>query len=507
MLRAALFNINIDGLPKISTGYIDPGRAGGFNQGPGIEDKSFPANPWDFILAMEGATLWAGNVGRKYADGPSSIVSPFMVKNVSIGYSSAAEIDEKEARAEIWVPIWRNPVELREFQAFLSEGRAEVGNRRAGNSIEFAESIASLSTDRGIDEFVRYGILKRRGDSYVATPLGRHPATYRREVDLLVELNPILNRVDRWLNKFGQAPAQLVSLRRQIDERIIDALRTGGAEKMKLLMASLGKLEMAICKRDPSTEPSLDRSLGGLSGRWLRMADDGSLEFRLAAALSSITSDSDVGPIRANLGPIMKNKKWVTNQVTWQGNDLRTKMIHSLMRRLMDAEKEGLEHNPFNSVLRASPLDISQFVDGNTDDTILEHLLFGMGWIDWYTLKGMPELIDDIQRAMYPIGKNGPISRQWALAKMTFLPEEVHLPTGDSVVMIANNRVCPLLMAGRTKDAMEIVTRQLFLAGFKKIELTVKDGVNTSGFVSALLIPVTENYYLSSKIKNILWSD
>jgi len=48
LLRAALFGQPSAGLSVEATGQFDPGRAGGFNQGPGIENKDFPTQPMGF---------------------------------------------------------------------------------------------------------------------------------------------------------------------------------------------------------------------------------------------------------------------------------------------------------------------------------------------------------------------------------------------------------------------------------------------------------------------------
>jgi len=169
LLRNALIGTPSEGLSVEPVGQHDPGRAGGFNQGPGIEQKKFPTNPWAFILAIEGSPVWASGVVRRQGISTSGLLSsPFTVRARSVGYGSSAEGEQANARAEIWAPLWDRPVGYREVRAFIAEGRAEVGNRPAGDAIGFAEAASSLGVDRGISQFVRYLLLKRRGDSYVA---------------------------------------------------------------------------------------------------------------------------------------------------------------------------------------------------------------------------------------------------------------------------------------------------------------------------------------------------
>jgi CRISPR-associated protein Csx17 len=62
------------------------------------------------------------------------------------------------------------------------------GGKPVENALEFAEAVASLGTDRGIESFQRYSMIKRGGDSFLALPLGRVPVRERRDTDLLEEL-------------------------------------------------------------------------------------------------------------------------------------------------------------------------------------------------------------------------------------------------------------------------------------------------------------------------------
>jgi CRISPR-associated protein Csx17 len=183
LLANALFACRTTSLQKDAAGQFDPGRAGGANQGPGIEHKS-TINPWDLVLTLEGAVAWASGIYRR--QGPSYrtiLCSPFTVKATKTGYGSASEKDD--ARAEVWAPLWRGHIRYAELKTLLREGRATVEGRPATTALEFAEAVCSLGVDRGIDRFVRYSLLKRRGDSYVALPTGTFTARYRSEADLI----------------------------------------------------------------------------------------------------------------------------------------------------------------------------------------------------------------------------------------------------------------------------------------------------------------------------------
>src|SRR5205085_2533127 len=128
-------------------------------------------------------------------------------------------------------------VRYAELQTLLREGRASIQGTAAKNGLEFAEAACSLGVDRGIEQFVRYSLLKRRGDSYVALPAGKFPTGYKSETDLVRELQGFLNRLDaRKLSK------SVDDLRRNIDAAIFQVLLKGGKERVREMAAALGRL-------------------------------------------------------------------------------------------------------------------------------------------------------------------------------------------------------------------------------------------------------------------------
>jgi len=169
LLRNALFDEPTADLARSTVGQHEPGRCGGFNQGPGIEEEQFPSNPWNFVATLEGSVAWISGVAKRY--GPvnrAATCSPFTVRASAVGYGSSENSEQKESRGEIWMPIWTRKAVFPEIQALLREGRAELGGRPARDGLEFAVAAASLGTDRGIASFQRYGLLKRRGNNFVA---------------------------------------------------------------------------------------------------------------------------------------------------------------------------------------------------------------------------------------------------------------------------------------------------------------------------------------------------
>src|SRR5258708_4571991 len=259
LLRNALFGIATTGFQPSSVGQYDPGRSGGFNQGSEIKTEHFPSNPWNFVLTLEGAVAWAAGLYRRQGVGDRSFLcSPFTVRATPVGYGSAAAKDADAARAEIWAPIWDRPATYGELRVLLREGRAAVDGRPAQNGLEFAEAACMLGVDRGIAGFMRYSLLKRRGDSYVALPVGRFAVQDRSESDLVRELNGILEAVDG----VKSPPAELASLRRQVEEGMYNVLLRGGEGALEDLAASVGRLyrRLLLTGKEVRIAASLSRS-------------------------------------------------------------------------------------------------------------------------------------------------------------------------------------------------------------------------------------------------------
>jgi CRISPR-associated protein Csx17 len=495
LLRSSLFGEATEGLVVASVGQYDPGRAGGYNQGPGIEHKEFPTNPWDFIFALEGTIAWASSVTvRHEAAGPRALASPFTVRTRAVGYASAADNDRQGARAEVWAPLWTRPVTYRELRTFLAEGRAEVGGRPARNSIEFAEAASSLGVDRGVSEFVRYSLLKRRGDSYVALPAGRFPVRARSEADLIRQIDPILAMLDRFLRDFGKTPpARFVAARREVDEALYAALLHGGASRLKAVVGAIGRLERLLAQRDPVKEPRLQSPLSGLKPSWVVGADDGTLEVRMAAALASIGATGEVGPLRANLAPVdpRKPRKWAQggNQMAWTGGSLAARMTSVLSRRMRDAKRFLCQVNPLRSALRLAPEDVAAFIEGRVDEGLLEDLLFGFTWVRWDDRAAVREAVAELRARWASPVEPRAIQRSYALLKLLFLPAP--LPTGrPDRVQIHPEAIVPLLCAGRVGDACRIAQRRLYASGVTPVQAEFTNSENGPRLAAALLIPM-----------------
>jgi len=218
------------GLTSKAVGQFDPGRAGGLNMTMGDKGDSL-LNPWDFVLMVEGAVLMAGAAARHLnAEAYDKGAMPFTVNTSKIG--SGTLIGGEEDRGEIWLPLWENPVGLKELRHIFSEGRAQVGRRQASNGVDFARAVASLGVDRGLTAFNRFCFLNRNGKAFFATSVGRF------EVRSQPDGMRLIDEIDGWLEFLRRAcrgdniPARFSAALRGLESAVFDYCRFGGAARL-----------------------------------------------------------------------------------------------------------------------------------------------------------------------------------------------------------------------------------------------------------------------------------
>ena len=251
LLANALFSRLTNGLQGIAVGQYDPGRAGGFNQGERIEVEAV-ANPWNTVLTLEGAASWVGGIYRRQgAAYRSFLCSPFTVRPSAVGYGSASGKDEASARAEFGL---RFGGMLRDFGNWrCSYGKAgrrwTASRRRTGWSSRKQPEM--LGVNRGIDAFVRYSLLKRRGDSYIALPTGKFPVQYRSTADLVRELTPFVDAAGRAAKgSGGEIPNSWPPLARAMDEAMFQALLHGRQDLLVDVAAAFGAMHRWLLLRN-----------------------------------------------------------------------------------------------------------------------------------------------------------------------------------------------------------------------------------------------------------------
>jgi CRISPR-associated protein Csx17 len=399
-LRAALFNTTFAGSTTgDKIGQFFPGAAGGANSTSGFNAEPM-VNPWDYVLMIEGAMLFAAaSVKRLESTNAGALVYPFCVRQAGVGYASASTADEKDSRCEIWLPLWARPTSLAELSAVFGEGRAQVRGRPALNGVDFAQAAVTLGVDRGLSAFHRYGFQTRNGLSTFATPLERIAIRYNARADLLADIDPWLERLRQKAGPQAnpEAPASVSRALNQLERSVLDLCRDNSPDRLQAVLIALGQTEKALARsfKWATGDNAQLRPLHHLNPAWLEKARTDSVEFRLAAALAGSRAwlGKETLWLRQHLEPLdmgaNAERAWAnwaklpSNDVVWHEGDLTNALNAILARRIIRVQKSGARGWPDWSPHTAPLDDITQFIEGRTDDALLADLLWALSLIDW----------------------------------------------------------------------------------------------------------------------------
>ena len=487
-------------LAKAPVGQFLPGTAGGANATSGF-DAASAVNPWDFILMIEGALLFASaSVKRLESTDTGALAYPFCVRQAGVGYGSATSSDESASRSEMWVPVWtQRAVTVAELSAIFSEGRSQVGSRAARNGVDFARAVVGLGVDRGLDEFQRYGFQVRNGLSYFATPLSRISAKKNAAVDLLSD-------VDGWLDRFRRAatkdtgPASARRALSILESRIFDLCTSHTPERLSAVFIALGQCE-AVAARSlkwATAKENYLQPLFGLRKEWLKHGWNSSAEFRLAASLASISGKfgKDWLPMRCHLEQVDSyfdkesgtlSFRWSdvpSNHVQWSAAALPDVLNAIASRRLIFTE----EPPQARAEVWASISDIKAFIEGETNDALLSDLLWSMSLINWREKTSLPS----------PPKERQPVAPTlYALLKLCFPPVRSAQPDGILPVP-AVPAIHRHAAQGNGDQAATMAIRRLRASGYHPAlrSLPVR-GDYARRTAAALLFPISDHALIS----------
>ncbi|MEI9479903.1 MAG: hypothetical protein WCO26_25490, partial [Deltaproteobacteria bacterium] len=136
------------------------------------------------------------------------------------------------------------------------------------------------------------------------------------------------------------------------------------------------------------------------------------------------------------------------------------------------------------------PEDIASFIDGDTDDNLVQDLLFGLMWIKWSDYNETMEMVNKLRdKWKTPVNKRI-IQRSWALLKLLFLPLAIRNEGHEPIVVKSEPAIIPLLMAGRIGDGCNIARKRLYSSGVFPVDAVFPNAGNGERIAAALLLPV-----------------
>jgi len=422
-LRAALLRDESVPYLRDSVGQFDPGRAGGIQSSPleKRDEKGF-ANPWAFLLTIEGAMLFASAATKRAGAANSGASLPFLVRASGVGFGSAA--DGENAMAEIWTPEWSRYASLAEIEQLLGEGRAQWRGQPARSGLDFARAVATLGVDRGISRFTRSVFVERHGQSPLAVPVGVIDVRERRGVSLLRD-------VDTWLGALrrGEQSSLVQAGVRAVDRAMYALATSPGSSSALDVLVALGALHQVV-GRSAKARVSVNPLMLGATSAWVdelsRAGEFDRAETRLAYVLATSGSPrmkrdepgrwADI-PLRHLLTPVAVGAAPAgsRDKLRWADRPPRVDVGRGMVPALACAHERrafpGLIEEPappegagwpmpgvrgIFSAFRWGPnaelADLCSFVAGETDDELFGSLLPGFLLLDRRDVPPLPDL-------------------------------------------------------------------------------------------------------------------
>jgi CRISPR-associated protein Csx17 len=522
-LSSALWNDSLTSLGKTAVGQFNPGAIGGANGVQGRFEADSRVNPWDYILMIEGALLFAGAVARRLgAIGGSRAVFPFSVDSVAVGYGSASASEETTdgSRAELWLPLWESGATFAEVRQLFSEGRAQLGRQQARNAVEFSVAVSLLGISRGITSFARYGFLKRNGLAFLAAPIGRFPVTPRPKARLLND-SALTEWVERYLRRAcsdkDKTPARYQAALRGIDRAVFgfsnrsEQGEEADEQALSNVLMALGKAERTLAGGLAFCKDKFIRPLAGLHEQWLEQADDGSPEFRLAASLAGMRGvrDTEVGPFRTYLEPVAARGhglEWNAGSTSavWSNQPLAANLAAVFRRRHIESFRNGITGVPVRSTRPAPLADVLAFLRDEIDEERLSALIWALPALNWDAI--------EYKHPQYPPCDELAVPREFGIPRLVVEPVQLAGGDGqwrinhDGFAIVPEAEVLTNLHAGKRRgveDCVERAAKRLRSSGFPVIgwrnrqqssrPLAVQSTIEPERLLAAMLFPLSES--------------
>ncbi len=499
LLAESLFAEPTSDMPSSAIGQFSPG--GGPNASTGFEGSA-TVNPWDFVLMLEGALLFAASASRRLESAGSGALSyPFTVRPTGSGSGSSALADEKPARAEMWLPIWATPVGLMELRGLLSEGRVSLGRRPVRDGLDFIRAVAHLGLERGISSFQRYAFMMRSGKAYLATPLNRVRVQRNPSADIIDQLDTAgwLDRFRR-LGRSEHASHQLASLVRRLEDALFDLAgnRDDAGMHVQRILVCLGEVQRYLARSPTARENCGPVPL--LRENWITtaLAGDDSAELSVAIALAGLHGrrQSRTGgtqyllPLVDHLAPSQQDGRrrwWVegkSHRVVWGNTDLERNLLSILQRRLLDAAVEEMDDKPLFASATAPLGAVAAWLGDDLDTRRMASLVPG------FALARIPRASN---RAM---DTHWPVPAAFALLKPFFCTDTQLQRTGllpDGGRLGIPGELVRRLDTGRIDAAIELALRRLRIVGIGTgLQQVECGGLSGRRLLAALLVPLSD---------------
>ncbi|HKJ95811.1 MAG TPA: type I-U CRISPR-associated protein Csx17, partial [Gammaproteobacteria bacterium] len=340
----------------------------------------------------------------------------------------------------------------------------------------------------------RYGFMMRSGKAYLATPLNRFPVRRNPDAALIDQLdrNDFLEgfrRFARGKNATNATHALAHSLKDALFELAGDS-GAGGATppaRVQTVIERLGGVVLYLARSARAREAC--SVLPPLTADWHMAADDGSAEFRIAAAIAGLGGS---GPrMIHHLLPLEsseKSERWRCREDSplhvWGQGGLDRNTAAVLQRRLLDSAAQH-EDKPLAGRPPAGLAEVAALLQRATDDARIVRLMIGLALV-----RRPP--------AYLPRGgdENAPLPAAYALLKSLFTPDEQLRRIGrlrDGEHMPLPPTVPRLLNADRPEAALRQAQQRLRGSGHvTRLRHLSAAGLDGPRLLTALVVPLDD---------------
>jgi CRISPR-associated protein Csx17 len=288
------------------------------------------------------------------------------------------------------------------------------------------------------------------------------------------------------LARHDNAPARLGALGRRLDDALFDLAANGTATQVQAVLIVLGEV-LAYAAHSPAAREAL-RPLPPLDPNWIEAADDGSSEFRIAAALAGLRADGDDLPMRLHFAPVDdKGSGWtdLAPQFVWGAGSLVDNLVAILRRRLMEAGRHQLQDKPLASTIRAELADVMAFLAATADDARIAGLLAGLVHVRAF-VRFAPRRLDPPNVPLPYAVLNPLFGARSVLVELGALGPDAAFPIPAGLL----GRLLDRSKAG-IKDATEMAARRGRASGMSPaIQPGSAPGIDGRRLAAALLIPI-----------------
>lgn len=442
-------------LPSALSGKNEtPGCVWSQSMGQFVPDAQ--TSPWEIIFAFEGACVVSSAVStRSEIAGQRWISSPFYFAPTSYGYFSGSRTDsyilnkgkEMPGRGEQWFPLWQNPMLISEIVHIFSEGRAFSQKNRPSDGWGMARAISSLGVKRGIKEFVRFGYLQRNNlATHFAVPLGRFlvPDKFNPILSCLDDLDLWLSRLKRECKK-KHSPVSLQLAERKLSESLFTVSQNPiDPGRWQALLIAISDVE-GVIRFNESIKCGYLTKLRPL---WVKAADDGSPEFRLAVscALQFGVRRFWIPPNNNETSAVVLGRNGLDDSIAIIKRSIIESRMNSNVGRQLIGSKRAFSSSSDLATLISGQIDLNKTM-------AIARALMSIDHKAWNETPCPPEFQNS----------NEIPDASWLVIRLAMLPFE--LPDGNRIGV--DPAILRRLENGDAQSAVSLALRRLNAAGIK----------------------------------------